>query len=209
MALETARHPRPRIESLSDLIFGLALSVATISLIIKLPKTPGGILFDVVEFGFSFLILISVWVSYTSIMSVLPLEEMTTVILNIVMLFLVSIEPYLFYLNVVFDFSGHPALLDAASIAYALDMAGLMAILALFTHQLTIEDRKLLPQNLLAKYRRIRTIMFFSAGLFALTIAPIFWSWTILSTPLRFYLWFAPLVLSSIRRVSEKKPTKE
>jgi len=84
-----------------------------------------------------------------------------------------------------------------------------MAILALFTHQLTIEDRKLLPQNLLAKYRRIRTILFFSAGLFALTIAPIFWSWTILSTPLRFYLWFAPLVLSSVRRVSEKKTTKE
>lgn len=180
------------------------MSVATISLIIKLPKYPGGIVFDVVEFGFSFLILISVWMSYTNIMSVLPLEDSTTVMLNIVMLFLVAIEPYLFYLNVVFDFSGHEALLNAASIAYALDMAGLMAILALFTHQLTTEDRKLLPPNLLAKYRRSRSILFFSAGLFALTIAPMFWSLTILSIPSRFYLWFVPLALSSIRRVSEK-----
>jgi uncharacterized membrane protein len=201
--LEVARHPRPRIESLSDLIFGLALSVATISLIIKLPRGPVGILFDVAEFGFSFLILISVWVTYTNIMSVLPLEDKTTVILNIVMLFLVAIEPYLFYLNVVFDLSGHEALLNAASIAYALDMAGLMAILALFTHQLTIEEKKLLPANLLAKYKRTKAIMFASAVLFAITIAPMFWSLKIMSIPSRFFIWFVPLALSSIKQVSE------
>ncbi len=180
--------------------------MSTISLIIKLPKAPGGIVFDIVQFAFSFLILISVWMSYTSIISVLPLEDQTTIILNIVMLFLVSIEPYLFYLNALFDFSAQRVLLDAASTIYALDLAGLMAILALFTHQLTLEERKLLPQQLLAKYRRIRDVLFVSAALFSLTILPVFWNWTILNVPSRFYLWFVPLVLSSIRRVSERQP---
>lgn len=175
-------------------------------MIIKLPKTPSGIVFDIVQFGFSFLILISVWMSYTSIISVLPLEDQTTIILNIVMLFLVSIEPYLFYLNALFDFSAKHVLLDAASTIYALDLAGLMVILALFTHQLTLEERKLLPQQLLAKYRRIRDVLFVSATLFSLTILPVFWNWTILNVPSRFYLWFVPLVLSSIRRVSERQP---
>jgi hypothetical protein len=191
------------------IVFGLALSVSTISLIIKLPKSPGGIVFDLVQFGFSFLILITVWMSYTHIMSILPLEDSTTVILNVFLLFLVSIEPYLFYLNAVFDFSGAPVLLDAASTAYALDLAGLMVILALFTYQLTREERKLLPQELLSKYRGIMTILFFSAGLFALTTLPIFWKWTILNTPSRFYIWFVPLILSSIRRVSENQPKRE
>lgn len=204
-----SKRPRPRIESLSDLVLGLALSVGTISLISKLPRTPANIVFDIVEFGFSFLILISVWMGYTSIMSVLPLEDRTTVMLNVLMLFFVSIEPYLFYLNAVFDVTDHAILLDAASIAYALDMAGLMAILALFTHQLTLEEKNLIPQNLLAKYKHIRTTRFVSAALFALTILPLFWNWRIESTPLRFYLWFVPLVLPSITRVSEQTSSNQ
>ena len=201
---DITKRPRPRVESLSDLIFGLALSVCTISLITRLPRAPVGILIDIAEFGFSFLILITVWVSYTSIMSVLPLEDGTTVLLNIVMLFLVAIEPYLFYLNAVFDLSDHQALVDAASTAYALDMAGLMTILALFTHQLSLEERKLLSQDSIAKYKHIRDILLVSAALFAVTILPIFWTLTLRGTPPRFYFWAAPLVLSSIRRVSER-----
>jgi uncharacterized membrane protein len=197
-----AKRPRPRIESLSDLIFGLALSIGTISLITRIPGSPANIVIDIVQFGFSFLILISVWISYTSIMSVLPVEDRTTTILNVVMLFLVAIEPYLFYLNVVFDLSGHEILLDSASAIYALDMAGLLTILALFTHQLTIEERNLLPKDSLNKYRHVRNLLLASAGFFGLTVLPIFWFLRIEETPLRFYLWFVPLVLSSLRHVS-------
>jgi uncharacterized membrane protein len=197
-----AKRPRPRIESLSDLIFGLALSIGTISLITRIPGSTANIVIDIVQFGFSFLILISVWISYTSIMSVLPVEDRTTTILNVVMLFLVAIEPYLFYLNVVFDLSGHEILLDSASAIYALDMAGLLTILALFTHQLTIEERNLLPKDSLNKYRHVRNLLLASAGFFGLTVLPIFWFLRIEETPLRFYLWFVPLVLSSLRHVS-------
>lgn len=203
--MSVPKHPRPRIEALSDLIFGLALSIGTISLISRLPRTPIAILVDLMQFGFSFLILISVWMSYTSIMSVLPIEYRRTMVLNIIMLFLVSIEPYLFYLNVVFDLSDFAVLLDTASIIYALDLAGSMAILALFTNELTIEERKLLPQDILGRYRGIRNSFFFSAAIFAITIVPVFWVWRVDNTPVRFYLWFLPLILGSLRRVSRRQ----
>jgi hypothetical protein len=135
-------------------------------------------------------------------MSVLPVEDPRTIVLNIAMLFLVSVEPYLFYLNVVFDLEQQEAMLNAASIAYALDMAALMTILALFTHELTIEEKKLLPQDILGYYRRVRNSLFLAAVIFGATILPIFWTIRVLDTPLRFYLWFVPLIVASIRRIS-------
>lgn len=191
--------------NLTDLIFGLALSVGAISLVLRLPRTPGGIFFDIGQFGFSFLILISVWLSYTNIMSMLPLEDKFTVGLNILLLFLVAIEPYLFYLNIVFDMASEERLLDTASIVYAADLAGLMAILALFTLQLAREEKNLLPRETIGKYKLIRDSLFISAVLFAVTILPFFWTWRISNTPLRFYWWFLPLVVSSLMRVSGKR----
>ncbi len=77
----------------------------------------------------------------------LPVETGVVVLLNIVLLFLVSIEPYLFsLLN-----STEVAVFDYASVLYALDLAGLMAILALFMHMLTIEERKLIRPELLGR----------------------------------------------------------
>ncbi|HKM51139.1 MAG TPA: TMEM175 family protein [Candidatus Bathyarchaeia archaeon] len=194
---------KPRIESLSDIIFGLALAISTIPLISRIPTRPFGMLIDLLEFGFSFLILISVWLAYTNIMSILPIEDNIIVTLNLALLFLVSIEPYLFYLNITFDILAHELLLNYASILYALDMTGLMLILALFTHQLAREEKGLVPKEALTQYKRVRDVLFISGALFAITILPFFWAFKIQGLPIRFYLWFLPLVLSSIRRVSE------
>ena len=196
---------KSRIEGLSDVIFGLALAISTIPLITRLPSRPSGILVDMLEFGFSFLILMSVWLSYTNIMSVLPLEDNTTVTLNLVLLFLVSIEPYLFYLNITFDLLTHEIFLYYASILYALDMAGLMLLLALFTHQLASEEKGLIPKESIAKYTRVENILIISAALFAVTVLPVFWNVKVFDQPLRFYFWFIPLIVSSVRRVSESK----
>jgi len=133
------------------------------------------------------------------------MEDSTTVTLNLVLLFLVSIEPYLFYLNITFDLLTHEIFLNYASIMYALDMTGLMLILALFTHQLTTEERGLVPKDSLAKYTRVRNTLFVSAALFAITMLPVFWSIKLLDQPIRFYFWFIPLILSSVRRISERK----
>jgi len=195
---------RSRIEGLSDVIFGLALAISTIPLITRLPARPGGIFVDISEFGFGFMILMSVWVSYTNIMSVLPVEDSITITLNLVLLFLVSVEPYLFYLNITFDLLTHEIFLYVASTLYALDMAGLMLILALFTQQLTTEEKGLIPKELLGKYTGVRNTLFVSAALFAITMLPVFWSIKLYGQPIRFYFWFIPLILSSVRRISER-----
>lgn len=118
--------PRPRIETLSGLVFGLALSIGALTLVGKTPSTPADIQSAVLGFGFSFIILISVWLRYTWIMSALPLETATAVSLNIALLFLVSVEPYLLSLV---NTAEAILIFDDASIVYALDLAGLVAIL--------------------------------------------------------------------------------
>lgn len=59
-------------------------------------------------------------------MSALPLETATAVSLNIALLFLVSVEPYLLSLV---NTAEAILIFDDASIVYALDLAGLVAIL--------------------------------------------------------------------------------
>jgi len=197
--------PKARIESLSDMIFGLALAISSIPLISRLPARPAGILVDVSEFGFSFLILISVWLGYTNIMSVLPVEDSVTVTLNLVLLFLVSIEPYLFYLNITFDLLSHELFLDPASMLYALDMTGLMLCLAFLTQQLAREEKGLVPKESLGRYKRVMSILFISAALFAITILPIFWTLKLQGLPIRFYFWLIPLILSFVMRISGRR----
>jgi hypothetical protein len=132
------------------------------------------------------------------------MEDRAIVALNIGLLFLVSIEPYLFYLNITFDLLSHEALLNAASIGYALDMTGLMVILALFTQQLAMEERGLVPKEALARYKRVRDVLFVSAALFAITVLPTFWTTKFLAQPIRFIFWFIPLITSSARILSER-----
>ena len=196
------RISRSRIESLSDVIFGLALAISTIPLISRLPAKPFGMVVDISEFGFGFLILMSVWVGYTNTMSAIPVENNTVVTLNLLLLFLVSVEPYLFYLNITFDLVSHELFLNLASVLYALDMTGLMIMLGLFTHQLAREERGLIPKNYIAKYKRVRNTLFLSALLFAITILPIFWSVRLYGQPVRFYFWFLPLFISFGIRIS-------
>jgi uncharacterized membrane protein len=209
--METGERSKPkiaksRLESFSDIVFGLALAISTIPLITRLPSRPFGILIDVAEFGFSFLILVSVWSAYTKIMSVLPVEDSFTINLNYVLLFLVSIEPYLFYLNISFDLLLHEVFLNLASILYALDMTGLMLLLALFTHELAKEELELLPKESVTSLKHVRNILFVSAALFAVTILPVFWTIRFLNQPIRFYFWFIPLLLSRARRVTQRQP---
>jgi hypothetical protein len=185
-------------------IFGLAVAIGTLSLITRIPTKPFGMLIDIVEFGFSFLILISVWLGYWNITSVLPLEDGATVILNIALLFLVAIEPYLFYLNITFDLLAHELLLNKASMLYALDMIGLIVIHALFTHQLTLKEGGLVQKESRVSYKRVRNTFFISAALFMITILPAFWTFKLWDLPIRFYFWPISLILSLVRHVPRR-----
>ena len=183
-------------------MFGLALSIGALTLIGKPPVTASDVSNDIMGFGFSFIILISVWLRYTRIMSVLPVETGTAVLLNVALLFLVSIEPYLFSLLNFAEFT----IFAYASFLYALDLAGLMAILALFTNMLTIEEKKLVPTSELHSYRITRNVLFLSMLLFLVSALPQFLSWKIQGTSIRVLLWYGSLVVTwSVRLTTKRK----
>jgi uncharacterized membrane protein len=194
--------PRPRIQSLSDLIFGLALSIGALTLIGQQASDFQNLLISLGYYGFSFLILANVWRVYTNTMDLLPVETAGLVNLNIVLLFLVSIEPFLF--NQIFG-SSTLAFAENVSVLYAIDLAGLFLILAFFSHSLADEDKQLVPQSLLLKYRRSRNFELLASAIFLVSIIPGFWSLGISVgnsfIRIRFILWILTLFMPAIRRM--------
>ncbi len=179
------------------MIFGLALSVGAITLVGNPPQTNSALITDIVKFGFSFLILINVWLRYTRIMSVLPLENRRIILLNTTLLFTVSIEPFLFNLL------GSPNIGDEASIAYALDLSAMLAVLGFFTTTLANEERKLVPPDSIQEFRISGITTFLASAIFLVSAAPIF------TNQLRFYLWIIPFVITFVRRgIFRKKNSK-
>ncbi|MGB9854814.1 MAG: TMEM175 family protein [Candidatus Bathyarchaeales archaeon] len=92
------------------------------------PSDFQALVLSIAFYAFSFLILISVWYSYTRTMALLRVETDMLVSFNVLLLFLVSIEPFLF--NQLINSS--MSLVENASIVYAFDLGGLFAIQALF-----------------------------------------------------------------------------
>jgi uncharacterized membrane protein len=198
--------PRPRIETLSDLIFGLALSIGAITLLSEKPNSFAGLASSLLGFGWAFLILALVWFRYTRVMSVLPVETGRMMGANMLLLFLVSIEPYLYNL-ITISFAPAPGQLDSGitTALYAADMGSLFLIIAYFTHELTIEERRLIPKELLRSYRLQRNTTIVSAALFLVSILPVFWSLFVFGLQARFILWMGTFVVWIIRREAERR----
>jgi uncharacterized membrane protein len=180
--------PRPRIEGLSDLIFGLALSIGAIELVSNYPQTHGQLITALGAFGFSFLILINVWNRYTTIVSLVPVETTAMLRLNMLLLFLVAVEPYLFNLLVIQGTAGSPVG-QYVSAYYALDIAGMNFVLAYFTHILTRKEKKLIPGELIHRFKLARDRNVVVATVFLVSAIPVFWAISIIGTPLRVILW--------------------
>ena len=200
MAEEKERStPKSRIETLSDLIFGLALSIGALTLIGTAPSSFSDLLKSIGYFAFSFLILISLWYAYTRAMSNVRIETRADVELNTFVLFLVSIEPFLFNELVA---SSLPA--EYVSILYAFDLGGLFALQALLSNMILADKNR--SEKLLHEYTGRRNAAITNAILFFVSALPFFWSWSIpinnqLHLPLRFVLWIVPLFLQNIRRL--------
>ncbi len=143
-------------------------------------------------------------------MSVLPIETRKTVLLNVFMLLLVALEPYLFNLVTLFNHEiNNPGLIDAASTMFAFDMAGLMAILGFFANELAVEEKKLVPKRMMTRYHRMRDSLFSYAIVFAFTALPQFWFYTVGGIPVRFYLWIIPLVVFWFSRRYFENPRRQ
>jgi len=200
----TLNRPRPRIETLADLIFGLALSVGAITLVSQPPTSASGIYNDLGTFGFSFIILISIWLRYTRIMSVMPVENAWSTRLNAALLFSVSVEPFLFGLltrppdlspTLLFSFEG------TASTLYALDLGGMMAIQGFFSLTLASEEKRLVSKEFAEQFRREANGLFVASGAFLVSILPFFYTTSLGPLgPIRYYVWLAPLLIVWLRR---------
>lgn len=194
--------PRPRIESLSDLVFGLALSIGAIALVSNPPKTVPGLYVDIASFGFTFLVLISVWMGYTRIMSALPVETRRVTTLNSMLLFTVILEPFLFNILTSSN-SSSPAsvsLQGAASSLYGVDIGAMLTIMGVFTLMLIDEERHLIPVEMMGQYKLEMVVRFVGGGLFFVSTLPYFGGVSIWYLTARECLWLAGLLLLRARR---------
>ena len=173
--------------------------MGAISLVSNPPTKVSDIYNDLITFGFSFLFLITMWLRYTRIMSVLPLETRRGINLNIMLLFCVSVEPFLFNLvrNPPVGALGYS---DATSTLYALDLGSMFVILGGFDLTLANEERKLIPKELMRRYKIEGLSYFFCGLIFMVTAVPIFWTVRIGGEALRYDLWAVPLLLLWILR---------
>lgn len=193
-----------RIESLSDLIFGLALSIGALTLIGQPPNSLAGLALSILFYAFSFLILIMVWSAYTQAMSHVLMETRRTFSFNIMLLFLVSVEPYLFNLLI------HPSqgiLLQDVSIIYAFDLGGLFVVQSLLISSILADKSQ--PEPLIRHYKLLRNAQIIGALFFFVSALPFFWTWTItvdkIPIHLRFILWLAPFIIRVFRRLLIEK----
>jgi len=194
--------PRPRIQGLSDLIFGLALSIGAIQLITtqSLPQNSTQLVGVLSAFGFSFLILINVWNRYTITISVLPEETPGLVRLNMALLFLVVIEPYLF--NLLYIQGLASPIGQQVSLFYATDIAGMNLILAYFTHILANEEKNLIPKEMVMRFKLTRDALIASALIFLYSDLPGWWTATSFGFPDRIIIWFLALPITWLPRLA-------
>jgi uncharacterized membrane protein len=189
---------RNRIESLSDLIFGLTLSIGALTLIATPPTSPGEIDTRIIAFFFNFVVLIAIWVQYTTIMSRLPVEKGRVVLANIVLLLLIILSTYVLngvqYVSPPLPIPADTVLDAYSSQLYSLDLAAISGILAFFSYQLGIEENHLLSREYLAKARLARNLQAIFVVVFLVSALPQFWEWSIAQIPLRFDAWWIILL---------------
>jgi uncharacterized membrane protein len=195
-----ARHARPRIESLSDMVFGLALSLGAIALVANPPSNATTLYTDLATFGFGFLVLIAVWLAYTRLMTASAREGVGTVHLNVALLFVVSIEPFL--LNVLVRAGSSSAFFEAVSQAYAIDVGVMVALLGLFAWALANAGTPSVTPPIRGYYRREARNRWLAGGLFFISAAPPFGLTSASGLPIRVWIWILAIAIVWATRVS-------
>ena len=190
---------KSRIRTFSDYVFGLVVVFSAFSLTNSVVQAPVDLVSSIALFALSFAILITVWHIYDGLMAKLRVETSTAVALNIVLLFLAVLEPFL--LNILFS---NPRIFDFASTCYAIDMAGLLGICALLAHVLAIDSRNALSVEVSKTLRSDRNLFAIVAAIFLVSTAPLLVAFTFLGWTLRTMLWVAMLFVYPIRRAVSK-----
>jgi uncharacterized membrane protein len=146
---------------------------------------------NILQFLFVFIILITSWIIYTSDMSVLPIETRLVQLLNVVLLMLVAIFPYLFD-QVVSTFNPS-SVQDYASILFTADYAGTLLIMAVFSHVIAQEEEHLVDGAIMIRMRRVRNRLSILTVIVLLSLAAP-WDWLFLGVHVRFFIWLVPII---------------
>jgi len=134
-------------------------------------------------------------------MSVLPLERRRTLLANILLLFCVAIEPFLYnVLQSSVTGVATSSFFNTASTLFAFDIGGMTLMLGLFCNEIATKDRKLVPTDLIEPFKTERNRWLLSATLFFASAIPVFWSIQIYGTQVRFLIWIAALILALAER---------
>jgi uncharacterized membrane protein len=178
----------------------LSLSISALVLVFTNGQgsSTGDINRNILEFVFVFLILITSWIIYTSDMSVLPIETRLVTFLNVILLILVAIIPYLFD-QVVSTFN--PAeVQEYASILFAGDYAGTLLIMAIFAHIIAQEEEHLVDGEVMIRMQRVRTVLSILTIVVLASLA-VPWNWLLLGIHVRLLIWYAPIISFWINRM--------
>jgi hypothetical protein len=144
-------------------------------------------------------------------MSVISSEVPSALFLNLVLLFCVALEPYLFYMLM----NGVAQnLLSFTSVGYALDVGFMFAILATLASFVPKQEkvdeqgqRPKLHPDVLQRFKHMMISEYAVGALFLISAAPIFW----VPTPighLRFVLWYSSFLIFLISHsVTHRKST--
>jgi hypothetical protein len=195
-------------ESFSDIIFGLALSIGSLILIQSQVLTWQDVAWNVLLFGFSFLVIAMTWLLFSRTISALPVEVPSALFLNLVLLFCVALEPYLFYLLMN---GATQNLLEFTSIGYALDVGIMFVILATLASLVLKQERvgmvgqrpKLHP-IVLQRFRHMMIAEYAVGALFLVSATPVFWVPTQIGH-LRFVLWYSSFLIFFASHMSARK----
>ncbi|OLB45273.1 hypothetical protein E6H26_06445 [Candidatus Bathyarchaeota archaeon] len=179
----------------------MSLSIGAISLVLTNAQssTVSDINRNVLEFLFVFLLLITSWIIYTSDMSVLPIETRLVTFLNVVLLILVAIFPYLFD-QVVSTFNPD-SVQEYASILFTADLAGTLVIMATFAHIIAREEEHLVDGEIMIRFRTARNRMSVLTVVVLLSLATP-WDWLFLGVHVRLLVWYVPIVSFWVNRMA-------
>lgn len=156
---------KKKIEDLSNLIFGLALTLGAITLVKPEQDSLFALATTLVQFGLSFAIILWIWRIYNALVPEQDMQKKGRLTLNVVLLFLVVVEPFLLSVSSTYS-SGRTA--------YSIDLGIALLILALFTH-FAIDESDLAPDEAAKRrWRANRSVTLFCSALFFFSLVPQF-----------------------------------
>lgn len=190
---EESARTKTAISNLSNMIFGLALSLGTFTFITSGFSNLGNVLNNLFIFAFSFILLFFIWIRYTGVFEVMRIDNRMNIVLHGVILFFVVIEPYLYGLMA----SGSNTFNAATTSLFAFDMTVLMLALG-YAYNIGISYIDRSRKETIRRYRMRRDSMLVSGTIFAISLIPQLLYISVEGIPVRFILWIITLPAASM-----------